>query len=95
MVLAKDITNPNDASGMTLCGKGVTLTDSLIRRLEQMGIQSIIVEGHPVKIEGEATLEEMLADLDKRFSRVLDDPLMVKIKGMYERHIKRSMGEEP
>ena len=93
MVLAKDITNPDDPTNMTICGKGIKLTESLISRLEQKGIQSVIVEGHPVIVEGEATLEQMLAALDLRFSRVTDDPLMMKIKEIYSRQIQRSMGE--
>ena len=58
-----------------------------------MGVQSVSVEGHPVKVEGDATLEDMLAKLDKRFSRVEDDDLMKKVKEMYRKQIFRSMGE--
>jgi hypothetical protein len=58
-----------------------------------MEIQTVTVEGHPVQIEGEASLEEMLAALDKRFSRVTDDPLMMKVREMYRRQIRRSLGE--
>jgi len=93
MVLAKDVKNSDDPSSMTLCGKGVTLTESLIGRLRQKDIQSVTVEGHPVHEEGEATLEEMLAALDLRFSRVADDELMKKIKALYRDQIQRSMGE--
>jgi hypothetical protein len=93
MVVAKEIKSSDDPASMTICGKGVKLTDSLLSRLESMGIQAITVEGHPVTVEGEATVEEMLAALDQRFSRVMDDPLMVKVKDLYRRQILRSMGE--
>ncbi len=93
MVLAQEIKNSDNPSGMTICGKGVKLTESLISRLTQMGVQSVSVEGHPVKVEGDATLEDMLAKLDKRFSRVEDDDLMKKVKEMYRKQIFRSMGE--
>lgn len=93
MVLAQEIKNSDDPSSMTICGKGVKLTESLIARLEQMGVQSVRVEGHPVKVEGEATLEEMLAALNRRFSRVEDDALMMKVKEMYRKQIYRSLGE--
>lgn len=93
MVLAQEIKNSDDPSSMTVCGKGVKLTESLISRLIQMGVQSVMVEGHPVKVEGEATLQEMLAELDKRFSRVEDDDLMKKVKEMYRKQIFRSLGE--
>jgi len=93
MVVAKEIKTSDDPASMTICGKGIKLTDSLINRLEQMGIQSVTVEGHPVKMEGESSVEEMLAALDHRFRRVGDDPLMMKVKAIYQNHIRRSMGE--
>ena len=93
MVLGRDIKSSEDPSAMTVCGKGVKLTESLIDRLRQMEIQSLTVEGHPVKIEGEASLEEMMAALDKRFTRVQDDPLMKKIKDIYRKRIAQSMGD--
>ena len=94
MVLAKDIKASDDPAAMTICGKGVKLTESLLDRLQQKGIQSVTVEGHPVVAEGEATLPEMLAALDKRFVRVANDPLMMKIRDMYRRHIAQSMGDD-
>lgn len=91
MVLAKEIKSSDDPSSMTICGKGVKLTESLINRLQSMGIQSVTVEGHPVKMPGEATLDEMLAGLDQRFSRVETDARMMKVKAIYQRMIKKSM----
>jgi hypothetical protein len=93
MVLAKEIKSSDDPASMTICGKGIKLTESLIDRLRQMGIQSLTVEGHPIAIDGEASLDEMLAALDKRFRRVANDPLMMKVKELYRKHILRSMGE--
>ena len=83
MILAQDIKNEDNPDGPPLCGKGVQLTESLIERLHRMDIQSLTVEGHPIKIDGEKTLEEELAVLDKRFKKVIDDPLMKKLKDMY------------
>ena len=93
MVLGGDIKSSEEPSAMTICGKGVQLKESLIARLRDMGIQTLTVEGHPVKMDGETSLEEMLASLDKRFSRVSNDPLMMKIREIYRKHIQRSMGE--
>jgi hypothetical protein len=87
MILAQDIKNEDNPDGPPLCGKGVQLTESLIDRLNRMGIQSLTVEGHPVKIEGEQSIEEELAVLDKRFKKVIDDPLMKKLKDMYRAQI--------
>jgi len=93
MVLAKEIKSSDDPASMTLCGKDVTLTESLIERLQRMGIQSVTVEGHPVTVEGEATLEQMLSALDSRFLRVEGDSLMMRVKEMFRKQILRSMGE--
>jgi hypothetical protein len=90
MVLARSVINPN-SPGVPVCGKGIPLTDSLIERLTQMGIQSVTVEGHPVVVEGESTLEEMLIKLDEKFRRLEGDSLMMKIKEIYKRRLIRSM----
>jgi hypothetical protein len=91
MVLAKEIKADDNPASPPICGKGVTLTISLISRLTSMGIQSVIVEGHPVRLEGEMTLEETLQLLDKRFSKVADDLLMQRIKEIYRKQIIESM----
>lgn len=91
MVLAKEIRPDDNPASSPLCGKGVTLSDSLISRLTSMGIQSVFVEGHPVMLEGEKTVEETLASLDKRFAKVSEDPLMQKLREIYQRQIIRSM----
>jgi len=91
MVLAKEVRKEEDDVSPPICGKGIVLTESLLSRLEKMGIQALAVEGHPVKMEGEKTLDELLNALDKRFSKVMDDPLMVKLKDIYRQHIIQSM----
>lgn len=67
MVLAQDVLTPE---GRVLCGKGTELSTGLIERLKRMEIPSITVEGHPVQVMGEKSLQEELDDLDARFSRV-------------------------
>jgi len=85
MVLAKDIETPE---GRVLCGKGTVLTDIVIARLNNMDIQHITVDGHPIPVEGEKSLAEEVADLDRRFSRVTDiKPLMYLKKRLRERLI--------
>lgn len=91
MVLARSVVNPNVPNGPPVCGQGIPLTDSLIERLVHMGVQSVAVEGHPVVVEGESTLEEMLIRLDEKFRRVEGDSLMMKIKEIYKRRLIRSM----
>ena len=85
MVLAKDVLTPE---GRVLCGKGTVLSDSLIERLKKMEISHVLVEGHPVQVEGEKTLEEELRDIDVRFSRVEKiAPLMYLKKRIKERAV--------
>jgi hypothetical protein len=62
-------------------------------RLRNMGVQTVTVEGHPLVIEGEKTLAEMLADLDSRFSRVANNARMDYLKGLFMEQIQREMGE--
>lgn len=82
MVLAKDV---ETAEGRVLCGKGTVLSENLIERLKRMEISHITVEGHPVEVEGEKSLEEELADLDERFSKVKNvAPLMYLKKRIRE-----------
>ncbi len=83
MILAQEIKNPDNPEGPPLCGKGVVLNSSLIERLHRIGVQSITVEGHPVKIEGEKTLDEELSSLDYRFRKVKDDPNMRILREIY------------
>jgi hypothetical protein len=94
MVVGREVRSSGDATGRVLCGKGMILTDSLIQRLRQLGIESLPVEGHPVRIEGEESIENMLRALDSRFRRVEDDAVMMKIKELYRRRIFKSMGVE-
>lgn len=91
MVLARSVVNPNSPDGAPVCGKGISLTESLIERLVRMGVQAVTVEGHPVAVEGERTLEEMLIKLDERFRRVAGDPLMMRVKEIYRKRLIRSM----
>lgn len=90
MVIAKDVMRPDNPEGFPVCGKGTILSDSLIERLKQIGVQSITVEGHPVKMEGEVTTEERLAALEKRFRKIAADPIMTLVKEKFQTHIIRS-----
>ena len=92
MILSKDVKHPDNPDGPPLCGIGVVLTTSLIMRLRNMGIQTLTVEGHPVWIEGDISLEEQLDALERRFKKVANNPLMLKLKDIYRMQILRSMG---
>ncbi|QOX78415.1 hypothetical protein FY034_05535 [Trichlorobacter lovleyi] len=93
MVLARDIFKNDSPTGMPICGKGTVLSDSLISRLQQMGVQSLYVEGHPVWQEGDRCLSEQLADLEKRFSKTLDNRHNAVLLDIYRNHLTTAMGE--
>ena len=93
MVLAKEILNPD---GMVLCGAGTALSEALIERLANMEVVDVTVEGHPVNIEGEKTLQEELQEIDLRFQRVEDMvPLMYLKKRIKAKLVaSRSLGAD-
>jgi hypothetical protein len=51
------------------------------------------VKGHPIWMEGDKTQEELLQELDHRFSRVSQDPLTRSLKDIYRKYLISSMGE--
>ena len=93
MVIAQEVMRPDNPEGFPVCGKGIILSDSLIERLKQIGVQSITVEGHPVKMEGDVSLEVQLAALEKRFRKISGDPIMIMVKEKFKNHIIHSEHE--
>lgn len=94
MVLARDIFKNDSPTGMPICGKGTVLSGGLINRLQQMGVQSLYVEGHPVQQEGDRGLTEQLADLDRRFSKTMDNRYNVMLLEIYRNQIRTAMGDD-
>ena len=77
MILGRDVITPE---GRVLCGKGTALGPKLIDRLKKMEISHVLVEGRPVKVEGEKSLSEELEDVDRRFCKVEDTPPLMYLK---------------
>lgn len=94
MVLGRDVFRNDSPAGIPICGRGTVMSDSLILRLQNMGVQSIYVEGHPLQQEGDKTLDECLAELDRRFSKASDNRLNQKLLDIYRNHIKSMMGDD-
>lgn len=94
MVLARDVFRNDSPVGMPICGKHTVLSDTLIARLDNLNVKSVYVEGHPVWEDGDSSLQEMLAELDRRFEKVRNDPLTLKVYEMFVEHLKRSMGDD-
>lgn len=92
MILARPVARADAPQGAPICGKGTVLTLPLIERLRNQGIRMLTVEGRPVDMEGEKSLDDLLAELDHRFSKVETVPLMQRLKEIYRTIIIRSMG---
>lgn len=82
MKLAKAIVND---SGMVLLPPGTVLTDSHIRRIENMDLTSVSIEGGT---DERKPKEEVLAEIDARFSKSEDQPLMQMMKRVLKEHIE-------
>jgi hypothetical protein len=67
--------------GMVLCSKGSPLSETLIGRLRKLGIRAIAVEGED-PVEGTMDPVQSRLEIDERFSKVADDPLMAEIKNL-------------
>jgi hypothetical protein len=76
MVLEKPVIRDN---GMILIGQGTVLTESLIERLKLMEIPSIVVQGHPLDLDGGGTgtsFGRRGQRLDYLFRHAGEDPFM-------------------
>ncbi len=92
MKLQKEAVTPE---GQVLCGADTELTAELVLRLEKQGVSVLTVQGHPVTLPGEKSLNERLRDLEDRFSKVKKDPVLKAIKKLIaEMWIVQEKGEE-
>ena len=72
MILEKPVLRPN---GLVIVGEGTTLTETLINRLENMGIKGGIEQGNAIIYEG-----KMMTEIDQRQRLV-----MIQDKGLLAR----------
>jgi hypothetical protein len=93
MVLARDVVQDDNPNGPPICGKGMVLTDSLLERLKRLDVAAVTVDGHPVRLEGDKSPEEIRRDLDRRFKKVVGDALTEKVKRVYENFLVKALGE--
>ena len=80
MVLAKPVLKEN---GLVLVAEGTELTDSLLERLERMGVENLVVQGNPVDLDGVAGGTEynrIAGRLDHLFRKFKADPWMNDFK---------------
>jgi len=89
MVLSKPVTREN---GMVLVAAGTVLTEGLISKLDNMGVELIVVEGDSLETGGGCS-EEVLARkrerLDQLFRNFGDDAYMQRVKQMVSEYYVR------
>lgn len=92
MVLHKPITRED---GMVLAGEGTVLTDSIIDRLKNSEIPSIVVKGRPVPgLESDMDLNKVRERLPHLFRKYTDDPLMNAMRNMLDQHLIKAIALE-
>lgn len=84
MVLAEPVESLKKA---VLCMPGTTLRDDLIHRLMLLGIKRIVVRGHPSNTRPALNKEQLETQLEQRFSRVANRPLMKKLRDAIRPHL--------
>ena len=82
MKLTKPVLNK---AGMVLLGEGTELTETWVRRIQDMDLPAIYVEGPELP---QAPKEELLDQLATRFAKVESKPHMAFLKGVLKKHIE-------
>ena len=82
MKLARPLQN---SSGMVLMAEGTELTEARITKIENMGVDSVTIDGpsRPARPR-----EELLAALEDRFRKAGASPQMTLIKKTVREHIE-------
>jgi hypothetical protein len=77
--------------GMTIMAEGMELTDSLIARLQNMKIDRITVQGHPVEMGGAGAgtkYAERMERMSVLFRRYGEDKWMVRVRDRMAQYFK-------
>lgn len=88
MILAKPVTRPD---GIAVAAAGSELSDSLLERLDTMGVSQVVVEGEPVRLDGApggTSFDKRLERLDFLFRRYPDDKWMGQIRRLLDHYFR-------
>lgn len=92
MVLHKPIARED---GMVLAGEGTVLTDSIIDRLKNAEIPSMVVKGRPVPgLESGMDLRKVQQRLPHLFRKYTNDPLMNTMRNMLHQYLEKAIAQE-
>ena len=82
MITSRPVSNENN---IIILKENTELTDSIIDRLKKMGIEYIFVK---TEKRFSKSREDTLNEVEKRFSRVVNNPIMDKLKRIVKEHIE-------
>jgi len=87
MILAQKMVRDD---GVLLCQKGTELTEALLRMLQRMNYETVPIEfvSSESPEEKQARLSKLEAELDARFVRVENDPILVELKNALLRKLR-------
>jgi hypothetical protein len=86
MKLARPLQN---SSGMVLMAEGTELTEARISKIENMGVDSVFIDGPSKPAQPK---EDLLDALDRRFAKMGGNPQMSLIKKAVREHIEAMYG---
>ena len=94
LILGQDVVRQD---GVVLMAKGREITDDVKNMLYRLEIESVVVEGDffASAEERQAHVKKQEEALEMRFSRVLDDPVLMAIREMFRRNIRGEKRPEP
>ena len=93
-VLAKPVAR-ND--GAVVVSQGTEITESLLDKLDMMGIESVVVEGEPVQMDGVSSgtnYDVRLSRLDHLFRGHAKDPWMQQVKSLLVNYFKMKVASK-
>lgn len=90
MVLAKPVARDD---GVVMAGEGLALTDSIIQRLANSGINSVTVKGRPMPNldSGEIDLAKMKERLGHLFRKYQQNPIMWTLRNMLDQYLDKAI----
>lgn len=94
MVLAQDVTR---GDGVVLISAGRQVTAEVISLLRRLEVTTVVLEGDLFASEEERIdhLRRQEQALDRRFSRVTDDPVLMGIRELLRHHLRHGRAAMP
>lgn len=88
MVLAKPVAR---ADGIAVAAAGSEISQGLLDRLDTMGVTHLVVEGQPVKLDGQpgsTSFDKRLERLDFLFRKHTANPWMAQIRRLMDHYFR-------